>query len=57
MEHLQDAHLNEPQELWTPFDADEYILWLISTGQVPTLSKEAPVIGTHEGFGTQTVAA
>ena len=56
MEHLLDAHLSEPRAEWTPFDADEYICWLIEIGQVPPLRDEAPVIGTHEGFGTQSAA-
>ena len=70
MEHLMDAHLNEPEpdiyqlaHNWQPDDewfaggADEYILWLIETGQAPDLNEEAPEIVTLEGFRTQTIAA
>jgi hypothetical protein len=57
MEHLMDAHLSEPREDWTPFDADEHILWLIESGQVPPVNEEAPEVRTFEGFRTQTIAA
>lgn len=42
MEHLMDAHLNQPFEEWTPWEHDEYVQWLIATGQVPSLNEEAP---------------
>lgn len=42
MEHLQDQHLNEPRESWTPWQADEELLWGILTGQVIPPLEEAP---------------
>lgn len=34
MEHLQDQHLNEPSNTWTPWEADEEMLYGILTGQL-----------------------
>lgn len=42
MEHLQDQHLNEPSNTWTPWEADEELLYGIMTGQLIPPVIEAP---------------
>ncbi len=43
MEEEMNWHLNNPPADWTPFDADEYLCWLIETGQVPpAIHEDAP---------------
>jgi hypothetical protein len=42
MEHLQDQHLNEPQDTWTPWQADEEMLYGIMTGLLIPPVMEAP---------------
>jgi hypothetical protein len=42
MEQELIAHLNYPADEWTPWDGDEFICWLIETGQVPPLDEEHP---------------
>lgn len=42
MEHLQDQHLNEPRDTWTPWQADEEMLWGILTGQLFPPADDAP---------------
>ncbi len=44
MEHLQDQHLNEPSNTWTPWEADEEMLYGILTGQLTPPVFEAPEI-------------
>jgi hypothetical protein len=56
MEHLMASHLNEPQDTWTPWGADEEMFFAIMTGQLTPDIDEAPVIGTHEGFLTRSAA-
>lgn len=42
MEHLQNQHLNEPLNHWTPWQADEELLYAILTGQLVPPAEEAP---------------
>lgn len=42
MEHLQEQNLNEPRESWTPWQADEEMLWSILTGQLLPPADDAP---------------
>lgn len=44
MEHLQDQHLNEPRDDWTPWQADEEMLYRILTGQLLPPSFDPPEV-------------
>ena len=56
MEHLMDAHLNETRERWTPWEADEELLFLIMTNQLTPEIDEAPEAATSEASEIQTAA-